>query len=262
MSDGAGDMRDSGTRARAGRMKLVACGAVIEDLGGLRPEIPREIVDMSLHERPGKLREHLQDIIDASAGSWDTLALAYGLCSQAVVGLRANGCRLVIARTDDCISMLLGSHELRQQELAAEPGTYFLTKGWLRTGAAGPLAAYAQVAARRGPERAERLVRSMMRHYTRIVFIGTGTDDVEPERMKAREMADWLGLRFVEREATTAVFEQLLDGPWDDRYVVVEPGGTVKFEDFFGAGATSSPRAEMLTAGTPTGGGEHAVGDR
>jgi hypothetical protein len=158
--------------------------------------------------------------------------------------------------------MLLGSHELRQKELAAEPGTYFLTKGWLRTGAAGPLAAYAQVAARRGPERAERLVRSMMRHYTRIVFIRTGTDDVEPERMKAREMADWLGLRFVEREATTAVFEQLLDGPWDDRYVVVEPGATVRFEDFFRAGATSSPRAEMLTAGTPTGGGEHAVGDR
>ena len=262
MSDGAGDMTDCGTRARAGRIKLVACEAVIEDLGGLRPEIPREIVDMSLHERPGKLREQLQDIIDASAGSWDTLALAYGLCSQAVVGLRANGCRLVIARTDDCISMLLGSHELRQKELAAEPGTYFLTKGWLRTGAAGPLAAYAQVAARRGPERAERLVRSMMRHYTRIVFIRTGTEDFEPERIRARETADWLGLRFVEREATTAVFEQLLDGPWDDRYVVVEPGGTVKFEDFFGAGATSSPRAGMLTAGTPTGGGEHAVGDR
>ena len=262
MRDGVGDMTDSGTRAaRAGRMKLVACEAVIEDLGGLRPEIPREIVDMSLHERPGKLREHLQDIIDASAGSWDTLALAYGLCSQAVVGLRANGCRLVIARTDDCISMLLGSHELRQKELAAEPGTYFLTKGWLRTGATGPLAAYTRVAARWGPERAERLVRSMMRHYTRIVFIGTGTD-FERERVMARETADWLGLRFVEREATTALFEQLLDGPWDDRYVVVEPGGTVKFEDFFGAGATSSPRAEMLTAGTPIGGGEHAVGDR
>jgi hypothetical protein len=112
MRDGAGDMRDSGTRARAGPMKLVACEAVIEDLGGIRPEIPREIVDMSLHERPGKLRDHLQDIIDASAGSWD------------------------------------------------------------------------------------------------------------------------------------------------------KPGGTVKLDDLFDAGATGSPRAGMLTAGTPTGGGEHAVGDR
>ena len=80
--------------------------------------------------------------------------------------------------------------------------------------------------------------------------------------MKARETADWFGLRFVEKEATTPVFEQLLDGPWDVRHVVAGPGGAVKLEDLFGAGPASSPPAGTLTAGTPTVGGEHAVRDR
>jgi hypothetical protein len=53
---------------------------------------------------------------------------------MAVIGLRANGCTLVVPRVDDCISIFLGSHGAYKQQAGAEPGTYYLTKGWIEVG--------------------------------------------------------------------------------------------------------------------------------
>ena len=72
-----------------GRVKVIACATVIEEMAPrMPPEMASEVLDFGLHLHPGELTAALQAAIDASTG-FDAILLGYGLCSNAVVGLRA-----------------------------------------------------------------------------------------------------------------------------------------------------------------------------
>ncbi|HOG48699.1 MAG TPA: DUF1638 domain-containing protein, partial [Anaerolineae bacterium] len=81
------------------RPTVIACATVIEEmLPHLPPEATPKVLDFGLHVNPEALRSSLQEAIDVAAEAADTIILGYGLCSQAVVGLRANGCTLVVPK--------------------------------------------------------------------------------------------------------------------------------------------------------------------
>jgi hypothetical protein len=217
------------------RTKIIACQIFVEEL---RPMLPADVVldtvQMSLHERPRSLRELLQERIDAS-GDCDTIILGYGACGQSTVGLRATFSRLVLPRVDDCIGMFLGSRDAYRQQHQIEPGTYFLTKGWVGAGLTTPFSTYDALRERWGAERADRVRAAMLGRYRRLAFVRTGdTDDPElaDARAKARETADRFGLRYEELPSGTDLVAPLVYGPWDDRFIVVPPGGTVRLTDF------------------------------
>ncbi len=87
--------------------KVLACATVMEEMLPLLPEdMPRQVLDFGLHVNPASLKAALQAAIDASAAEAETIVLGYGFCSMAVVGLKANGCTLVVPHVDDCISHL------------------------------------------------------------------------------------------------------------------------------------------------------------
>ena len=99
VSEGPGPKQSS-------RITIIACATVIEEmLSHLPPGVDYSVLDFGLHVSPEGLRDALQEAIDDSANSADTILLGYGLCSQAVVGLRANGCTLVVPKVDDCIAI-------------------------------------------------------------------------------------------------------------------------------------------------------------
>jgi len=76
------------------RTMVMACATVIEEmLPLLPPGMPHQVFEFGLHVYPDKLRRTLQSAIDAVGGQYDTIILGYGLCSQVVVGIQANGCR-------------------------------------------------------------------------------------------------------------------------------------------------------------------------
>jgi len=121
--------------------KVLACATVIEEmLPLLPPDVSYEVLDFGLHVNPAALKQALQEAIDRAAGSADVdvIILGYGFCSMAVMGLRANGCTLVVPRVDDCIAIFLGSGAAYRQQVHSEPGTYYLTKGWIEVGDTGP----------------------------------------------------------------------------------------------------------------------------
>jgi hypothetical protein len=73
------------------RTKVLACATVIEELLPLLPTgMIHETLDFGLHIRPAMLRQILQEAIDATPPHVQTIILGYGLCSQAVAGLRAH----------------------------------------------------------------------------------------------------------------------------------------------------------------------------
>ena len=213
--------------------KIIACQVVIEEMLPLLPQgVDCEILDFGLHVNPEKLKKTLQEKIDASREEEGTILLGYGLCSRAVVGLRSEMCSLVVPRVDDCISIFLGSRNAYLRQMKAEPGTYYLTKGWIEAGD-NLFGSNHQMVERYGPEQAERLIKRMLQNYTRLVFINTGKYQVEHYREYSKQMASRYDLRFEEITGSPTLVAEMINGPWDGDFVVVPPGHAISYEDFY-----------------------------
>ena len=72
----------------------------------------------------------------------------------------------------------------------------------------------------------------MLKNYKRLAFINTGQYEIDRYRDYARNTAEEFSLRFEEIEGSPALVKKMINGPWDDEFVVVEPGQTVRYKDF------------------------------
>lgn len=217
--------------------KLLACRVLADELAPfLSPETAIESFDISLHVAPSRLRECLQQAIDVADGHYDPILLGYGLCAQAVVGLCARRSRLAVFRADDCIELFLGSRQARVRELHREPGTYFLTSGYIGQGNLLE-AEYERCAQRYGATRAERLLQQMMSHYKRLIYLRMphGTD-LENDRGYARRMATRFRLSYEEQVGETRWLRQLAQAGrsavGEPNLVIVPPGQPIVLSCF------------------------------
>ncbi len=225
----------------AGRTKILACATVIEEMLPFMPaHMDHEILDFGLHLAPSNLKTKLQEAIDASCSFYDTLLLGYGLCSMAIVGLQARNCRLVIPRVDDCIAIFLGSKEAYQEQAKKAPGSYYLTKGWIEV-ADTPFDDYERLVDKYGRERADHVMKVMLKHYTRLVYIDTGRGDKEAYVEKARKTAQQFNLQFEEIRGSSELVLKMITGPWDDDFLIMQPGATVTYADFRGNADERAP---------------------
>lgn len=212
--------------------KVIACATVIEELRPFLPaDVPYEVLDFGLHLHPSELKKKLQEKIDQASRDADVLLLGYGLCSMAVVGLETTQAALVIPRMDDCIGIFLGSCAAYRAQFAQEPGTYYLTKGWIEVGDS-PFEEHKRLVQKYGEEKAERMIRLVLKNYKRLGFINTGQYEIERYRDYARKAAARFGLRFEEIQGSSVLLKKMLSGPWDEEFVVVPPGQRVSYDDF------------------------------
>lgn len=212
--------------------RVIACETVIEEmLPFLTEDVPHEVLDFGLHIKPAELKNVLQEKIDEASPKADVLLLGYGLCSMAVVGLKATTATLVIPRTDDCIAIFLGSCDAYKEQSKKEPGTYYLTKGWIEVGDT-PFEEHKLLIEKYGEAKAERMTKLMLKNYKRLAFINTGVYEIERYRDYARNTAEKFELRFEEIDGSPALVKKMVFGPWDGEFVVVPPGETVTYQDF------------------------------
>ena len=124
-------------------IKVIAC-QVFQDL--IERYLPTGIVkqltflDYGLHSIPKKLSQALQEVID-QIDEPSLVVLGYGLCGNGLDSIKARSHTLLIPRADDCIAIFLGSRQAYKREFNSNPGTYYLTKGWLESGS-NPLREY------------------------------------------------------------------------------------------------------------------------
>jgi hypothetical protein len=214
------------------RCKLIACAAVIEEMLTFIPSrMSYEVLDFGLHTNPKSLKRVLQNAINSSAPDIETILLGYGLCSQAVVGLRSGSRTLVIPRVDDCIAIFLGSAAEYQKQYYSVPGTYYLTKGWIEFGDT-PFSEFDILVKHYGEQIAQRIINQILKNYTRLAFINTGNNKMEHYRDRARNMAERFSLRYEEIQGSDVIIKKMLYGPWDDKFIVIPPGKTISFFDF------------------------------
>jgi hypothetical protein len=222
------------------RCKVIACSTVIEEMLPIMPEgMQYEVLGFGLHIDPALLKKTLQEAIHCSERSASVIILGYGLCSQAVVGLKSEKCVLVIPRVDDCIALFLGSSDAYRAQLHKEPGTYYLTKGWINAGDT-PFDEYTRLEQLYGPEKAQTILNQVFKNYTRLALINTGQYSLASYREQTRELAGQFNLKYEEIRGSNEFVRAMLYGPWDERFLVAPPGKTISFFDFKSAAGVAT----------------------
>jgi hypothetical protein len=220
---------------------VIAC-KVFQDLleHFLPPDIAGQVtfLDYGLHETPGKLASTVQDQID-SVQQPGRILLGYGLCGNGLNGIQAGSHTLFIPRADDCIAILLGSYSAYLKEFSENPGTYYLTKGWLESGS-DPLKEHHQMVEKYGAEDGAWVMDQQYMHYKRLVFVTHTRKDLEDYRPRAEEVAEYCkrwGMEYEEVLGSDAYVRDLVEAvntlsESNDQFLVIRPGETIEQSQF------------------------------
>lgn len=215
--------------------KIIACKTLKDEIDAFRPEhIEVEYIESGYHRYPDQLRKLLQSHIDNITDA-DVLILGYGLCSNGLSELNSKDKTLIIPRFHDCIGILMGSREKYNEEFNKEPGTYYLSKGWIDE-LREPYSEYQDYVKKYGEEIAKWSIDMQYKNYTRLVFINSkNLGDQSEYKEYAKKVADFLGLKFEILNEENNLFEKFVSKDWenDPNFILVPPGEVVKINNFF-----------------------------
>lgn len=217
---------------------LIVCEALAPEVENIvHPNVEVKVIEFGLHNYPQKLNIKLHDVLQKleSEKKQDLILLGYGLCSDGVVGLKSDHAQIVIPKTFDCIAVFLGSRDVYKEQLKREPGTYYLTKGWIEYGQT-PLSILRRQhewTKKYDEKTIRRVAREMIKNYRRVAFIKTGAYEPESYIAYSREVAAAFGLEFEVVPGAVGLLKKLLDGHWDDNFLVVDPGQEITKSMFF-----------------------------
>lgn len=228
------------------KLKCLSCEALARMVYLCAAQSPHlidvEMFKLGLHNRPGDLRGHLQEAVDAvPAGEYDAIVLGYGVCGQATVGLTARHTPLVIPRAHDCITLYLGDRQRYQLQFEGEPGTYWYTTDYLERHKPGDAlgatalstdtsAQYEEFVRKYGRDNADYLMETMgawQSHYARAAMIDTGVGDGAATATHAERVAGQRGWRFEKLVGDLVLIRKLLNGAWDEDFLRVPPGESI-----------------------------------
>lgn len=231
------------------RLKLICCEIFFREACHLLAEAPHtcdvEYLPKGLHDLgTDKMRPRLQERIDEVPESrYEAILLGYGLCNNGLAGLTARHTKLVIPKAHDCIALFMGSRRRYLDYFNSHPGTYYRTTGWYERDDAsgsgeetvsqklGLFLKYEELAAKYGEDNARYIMETMgdsTAHYDRVAFISMGLACEAPFRQRAVEEAREKGWAFEEVTGSLEILRKLVYGEWDEDFVVVPPGQSLR----------------------------------
>jgi len=227
----------------------LTCEALARSIYAIAAEAPHTVsvrlYRQGLHNTPKKLRETLQEQIDAiQPGECDAILLAYGMCGTSTLGLVTRHTPLVMPRTHDCIALYLGSHQRYLEEFTAHPGTYWYSLDYMERNEPGSNAGlgatqvgvmdeiYEEYVAKYGQDNADYLMEVLGewgQHYERAVYIEMGSGDGAAFEQLARDQAARRGWTFERMMGDRRMLRMLLYGDWaENEFLVVPPGYAIQ----------------------------------
>lgn len=231
------------------KARIIACEVFYRELSLALAHSPHildiKFMDSDLHNTPSELRSAIQSEIDASEGQgYDYIILGYGLCSRGTADITARSIPLVIPKAHDCITFFLGSRVRYGKEFIEHPGTYYYSSGWIEHKDGEVQQGfieegiskdrdrrYAEYVEKYGEDNAKFLIEQesqWLQHYTRAVFINMGIGNVEVYRKFVDDVAARHEWKSDEIPGDLSLLTRLANGNWNDDYLIVMPGETVK----------------------------------
>jgi hypothetical protein len=236
------------------KLKLIACNVFFREISlcaALSPHtIDVEFTDVGEHVHSDSLRQSLQAKINAAAasGKYNAIALAFGICGNTTVGLKAVSVPLIIPRAHDCCTILLGDKEMFHEHFAAHPSTPFASAGYMERsdyflradGNAAPCDCatddtccsndnFADYVTKYGEENAQFIWDSLHPKRTgennRAVFIEIAETASLGKAEEFRKKAAAEGKDILMLTGSLRLLRQLVNCDWDDRdFLVIQPG--------------------------------------
>lgn len=232
------------------KLNLVSCEVLYRELSHLiarsEHQVDCRFLPKGLHDIGAEgMVNRLQAAVDAAdSPGYDAILLGYALCNNGVAGLRARTLPLVIPRGHDCMTMFFGSRDRYMQYFQDNPGTYFLTSGWIERGeASGELRqlsiqnkngmdmTYEQLVEKYGEENARYLYDELCdttKNYRQMTFIAMGVEPPGQFERIAEGRAQEHGWRYDRVDGSLSLLERLIAGQWEgDDFLIVPPGHRV-----------------------------------
>ncbi len=222
-------------------------------------QIDLEFLRKGLHDlETGEMISKVQSTIDAvdPQEGYEAILIGYARCNDGLVGVTARDIPLVIPRAHDCITFFFGSRAAYREYFDSHPGTYYATTGWMernfsvsvadgeglseyarpaygKQGVMGKLGlteTYEQMLEKYGQENADfikSLLGDWMKNYSKFLYLRMNVCDEEPFIRATRKDAEDRGWEFEERQGDMSLLKKLFNGPWDEDFVIVPPGGRI-----------------------------------
>lgn len=230
------------------RLKLLCCEIFCREVSHLIAEaentIDVEFLPKGLHDLGSeRMVARLQERIDAvPAGVHEAILLGYALCNNGVVGLRPREAPLVIPRGHDCLTVFMGSRQAYAEYHKAHPGAYYRTTGWYEREDSSTVGEetvqqklglgfqYDELVAKFGEDNARYIMETMgdmTANYDRVTYVHMGLPCEAPFRQRAQREAEGKGWTHDEVEGSLTLLRRLLEGDWDDDFLIVRSGQVI-----------------------------------
>lgn len=197
-------------------------------------------LEMGLHDQPDNLRREIESAIKSAEANprVDRILLAYGLCGNGLIGVRAGRVPLVLPHSHDCISILLGGIRRHEDLLKNSPGIYFYSPGWIRERRVPGPDREAFIRKRYeerypdDPDMVDDLVEAdseTFSHHQCAAYVDmTGNQEAEEY---CKQCAKSLGWEFRRLESDPSMLHDLVHGPHDpERFLQVPPGHRIALD--------------------------------
>jgi hypothetical protein len=199
-----------------------------------------EFTEKDSHNHSDNLRKIIQDKIDQCEGkNYDAILLAYGLCGNSAVGLKARDIELVIPRAHDCCTLFLGSKEKFQQYFQDNPSQPFSSPGYMERSDAmfhdgfgaedmenDPI--FLEYIDKYGEENARYVYETMYGNrgkYDKLVYIEIPETGHTGFAELCRKKAEDAQLEFVFLKGSIKLLRNLINGNWkEEDFLIVKPG--------------------------------------
>lgn len=223
------------------RTALIACKTLEKEITSVLEHEDVNIgqvyyVPSGLHNTTSRLQEAVREQMRKLEGQKiDRLLLCFGLCGNVVEGLETGDYETVLPKTDDCITLLLGSPERRKQLDETKRG-YFLTEGWLQ-GEANIHKEYMDTVELYGRETADEIYEQMLHGYRYLTLIDTKQPDFAAFMREGERIAKDLKLTPLVTEGDLTWLKQYLSEDMEtlmmeDKVVIYPPHSKMSFMDF------------------------------